>query len=85
MKNYQKKHYEQIAKLLKGLNAKTESSSYMDGKIALVDVDKAFIKLFSEDSKDSPDFNKFNEDKFLKAIGYDKEEIAVMHYYGRKQ
>jgi hypothetical protein len=59
MRNYQKKHYEQIAKLLKALNNQAEGC-----KIALCDVDNAFIKLFSEDSE------KFNVDKFCKAIGY---------------
>lgn len=64
VRRFSQKHYIEIAKLLKSLNGKAQGC-----KIALCDVDEAFINLFSEDS------NKFNKAKFLKALGYNRSDI----------
>lgn len=64
VRRFSQKHYIEIAKLLKSLNIEAQGC-----KVALCDVDKAFVKYFSEESA------KFSADKFLKAIGYSQEQI----------
>ena len=57
VRNYEKKHYIEIAKLLKSLEQKSENKETID----LYLIDEAFIALFSQDSE------KFDKERFLKS------------------
>jgi hypothetical protein len=67
VRKFSQKHYIEIAKFLKSLNSESRGC-----QIALIDLDKAFIRLLSEDS------SKFDKTKFLKAIGYTQEAIRYI-------